>query len=76
MEQYRVSRSRVHELLARYLAEGDTAFEPRSKRRVRSPTRISDDVAELIAKIRDDLAGRGLDSGPSTICGTSSSTTP
>ena len=34
---YGVARSRVYELLARYRAEGEAAFEPRSKRPHTSP---------------------------------------
>jgi transposase InsO family protein len=63
-----VSRSWGYELVARYRAEGDAAFEPRSKRPLRSPTKISNEMAALIVQVRDDLAGRGLDAGPATIC--------
>ncbi len=66
--EYGVSRSWVYELVARYRAEGEAAFDPRSKRPLRSPAKISDDVAELIMRIRDDLAEQGLDCGPATIC--------
>jgi transposase len=66
--EYGVSRSWVYEFVARYRAEGESAFEPRSKRPLRSPSRISDEVAALIVEVRDDLAGRGLDAGPATVC--------
>ncbi len=66
--EYGVSRSWVYELLARYRTEGEAAFEARSKRPLNSPTKIDDNVAELIVAVRDDLAGRGLDAGPATIC--------
>lgn len=36
---YGVSRSWVHVLLARYRAEGEAAFEPRSRRRIPHQTR-------------------------------------
>ena len=64
---YAMSRSWVYELLARYRAEGEAAFEPRSRRPRRSPTAISAATVELIIGIRKDLAGRGLDAGPDTI---------
>jgi transposase len=64
---YGVSRSWVYELLARYKAEGETAFEPRSRRPGTSPRAISDETADLIITLRKDLAGHGLDAGPDTI---------
>src|SRR5271155_4476387 len=66
-EAYGVARSWVYELLARYQAEGEAAFEPRSRRPKTSPTAISDDAADLIIRLRKDLAGQGLDAGPQTI---------
>src|SRR6516225_4673367 len=65
---YGVARSWVYALLARYRAEGEAAFEPRSRRPNRSPNAISDQAAELIARLRKELAGQGLDAGPHTIC--------
>lgn len=64
---YGVARSWVCALLARYQAEGEAAFEPRSRRPKTSPTAISDDTADLISRLRKDLAGQGLDAGPQTI---------
>jgi transposase InsO family protein len=64
---YGVARSWVYALLARYRAEGDAAFEPRSRRPKSSPSAISADTADLIVALRKDLAGRGLDAGPHTI---------
>lgn len=64
---YGVARSWVCALLARYQAEGEAAFEPRSRRPKTSPTAISDDAADLIIRLRKDLAGQGLDAGPHTI---------
>ena len=65
--QYGVSRSWVTRLVNRYRVEGDTAFEPRSRRPHNSPTRVSDVVNEAIMNLRIDLASRGLDAGPATI---------
>jgi transposase InsO family protein len=64
---YGVSKSWIYELLARYQAEGDAAFEPRSRRPHTSPTAISDEVVDLIVRLRKELAGAGLDAGPDTI---------
>src|ERR1700678_2170837 len=64
---YGVARSWVYALLARYQAEGEAAFEPRSRRPWTSPTAISDDAADLIIRLRKELSGQGLDAGPQTI---------
>ena len=65
---YGVARSWVYTLLERYRAEGEAAFEPRSRRPKTSPTAISQRAADLIIALRKDLAGQGLDAGPQTIC--------
>ena len=65
---YGVSRSWVYELLARYRAEGEAASEPRSRRPKTSPRAIPAGTAALIVSLRKELAGRGLDAGPDTIC--------
>lgn len=64
---YGVSRSWIYELVARYRAEGDTAFEPRSRRPRTSPNITPAEVVELIVALRDELARAGLDAGPATI---------
>ena len=66
-KSYGVARSWVYALLARYKAEGEAAFEPRSRRPKNSPTAISDDAADLIIRLRKELSGQGLDAGPQTI---------
>jgi transposase InsO family protein len=65
--RYGVSKAFVSQLLARYRAEGDAAFEPRSRRPKTSPTALSSDVAARIVELRDELNLQGLDSGPATI---------
>jgi transposase InsO family protein len=65
---YGVSQGWVSRLMARYRAEGETAFEPRSRRPKTSPRAISRGTADLIVALRKDLAGQGLDAGPETIC--------
>jgi transposase InsO family protein len=64
---YAVSRSWVYELLARYRAEGDTAFEPRSRRPHSSPRAIPPDTVELVLRLRKQLTEGGLDAGADTI---------
>jgi transposase InsO family protein len=65
--RYGVSQGWISRLLARYRAEGEAAFEPRSRRPKTSPGAISPDAAELIVRLRKELAGQGLDAGPQTI---------
>ena len=65
---YGVSQGWVSRLVARYRAEGQAAFEPRSRRPGTSPNAISGQTADLIVRLRKDLAGQGLDAGPDTIC--------
>jgi transposase InsO family protein len=64
---YGVARSWIYALLARYEAEGEAAFEPRSRRPKTSPTAISDRAVELITELGKELSGQGLDAGPHTI---------
>ena len=64
---YGVSPGWVSKLMARYRKEGDSAFEPRSRRPKSSPTAISDHTVEKIVRLRKELAGKGLDAGPHTI---------
>ena len=64
---YGVARSWIYTLLARYQAEGEAAFEPRSRRPKSSPSAIGPDAAALIVRLRKELAGQGLDAGPHTI---------
>ena len=65
--EYDVSKGWVSKLVARYRIEGDTAFEPRSKRPLSSPNKTPDDTLELITKIRTELGAQGLDAGTDTI---------
>ena len=64
---YGVSQGWVSRLVARYRAEGEAAFEPRSRRPKTSPGAVSDDTVALIIALRKELAGQGLDAGPHTI---------
>jgi len=62
-----VSKGWVSKLLARYRAEGEAAFEPKSRRPRSSPSAIKAEVVELIVAVRKNLVERGLDAGPDTI---------
>jgi transposase InsO family protein len=64
---YGVSKGWVSKLIARYRAEGETAFEPRSRRPKTSPAALAPATAELILDLRSRLATAGLDAGPDTI---------
>jgi transposase InsO family protein len=64
---YRVSRYWVHQLVRRYEQEGETAFQPRSRRPHTSPQAISLDLEDRIVRLRKDLSKKGLDAGAETI---------
>lgn len=64
---YGVSAGWVSRLVARYRAEGDTAFEPRSRRPHTTPTAIATATVDLILELRVKLTAAGLDAGPDTI---------
>ena len=65
--QYGVSESWLFELLARYRAEGEAAFEPRSRRPNSVPTTTPTETVDLILELREKLTATGLDAGPDTI---------
>ena len=65
--EYRVSRRWVQKLTARYEAEGEAAFEPRSRRPRTSPRRVSRELEDQIVALRKTLAEEGLDAGAATI---------
>src|SRR5690242_12229645 len=64
---YGVSRRWVQILVARYLAEGEAAFEPRSRRPHSSPQRAGRAVEDAIVALRKELAEAGHDAGAETI---------
>ena len=66
-KSYGAARSWVYTLLARYQAEGEAAFEPRSRRPKSSPRATGPGTVELIITLRKELSGQGLDAGPQTI---------
>jgi transposase InsO family protein len=63
----RISRGHLHRLLARYREAGLDGVEPRSRRPLSSPQGVSDALRDRVVTLRTELAGRGLDAGPSTI---------
>jgi len=65
---YGVSQPWVSRLVARYRAEGEVAFEPRSRRPARSPSTTAPEVVELVLRLRRQLSEQGLDAGAHTIC--------
>jgi transposase InsO family protein len=64
---YDLSEATVSRLVSRYRTDGDAAFEPRSRRPLRSPNRVPDATVELIVNLRKELVDAGLDAGPHTI---------
>ena len=65
--RYGVNRSWVYKLKTRYEADGEAAFEPRSRRPHTSPGALEADTVALITELRARLDGAGLDAGPETI---------
>ena len=66
-KDYGVARSWVYELLKRFEAEGEVAFEPRSRRPHSNPRTTSWQVEDRILFWRKDLAEQGHDGGAHTI---------
>jgi transposase len=65
---YGVSRVWVQKLVKRYLAEGNAAFEPRSRRPLTNPRRVVDaDTENRIVALRKELTDAGHDAGAETI---------
>ncbi len=62
-----VHRSWLYKLLARYRREGEAGLEARSRRPLRSPTRIADRWEESIVALRKELTDAGFDAGAVTI---------
>ena len=64
---YGVSKGWVSRLVARYRAEGEAAFQPRSRRPKTSPSATPAPVVELVLRLRKQLCEQGLDAGADTI---------
>lgn len=65
--RFGVSKTLVHKLHHRWLLEGDSAFEPRSRRPHESPTRTTDTVRARVLELRAELVSAGHDAGADTI---------
>ena len=65
--RYRVHRSWVYRLQARYQAEGEAALAPRSPRPRTTANATPAATVELVLRIRRQLAGAGHDAGADTI---------
>ena len=72
---YGVSKGWVSKLIARYNAEGEIAFEPRSRRPRTSPGALDPTLVKLIHELRTKLDAAGLDAGQTPSPGTSTTTT-
>jgi len=64
---YRLSEATVSRLMARYRAEGETAFEPRSRRPKTSPGATPPEIVELVLRLRKQLLEDGHDAGADTL---------
>ena len=64
---YGVSRRWVITVVQRFLAEGETGLQPRSRRPHRQPTRTASTVEDEIVEIRKDLDKHGHEAGAATI---------
>ncbi|MGH8970660.1 MAG: helix-turn-helix domain-containing protein [Actinomycetes bacterium] len=62
-----MARRWVITLVQRFLAEGETALEPRSRRPHTSPERISQAVEDEIVALRKELDKDGHEAGAATI---------
>jgi transposase len=58
-----VHRSWIYKLIARYRAEGETAFDARSRRPRRSPTQVAERHVQEIVALREQLAAAALTRG-------------
>ena len=65
--RYGVSEGWVSKLMARRRAEGDGAYEPKSRRPVTSPNATPEAVVDLVLALRKQLVESGLDAGADTI---------
>ena len=72
---YGVSQGWVSRLVARYRAEGEAAFEPRSRLPKTSPNAISDHTADLIIGCARTWPGRAWTPGRRPSAGTCNTTT-
>ena len=65
--RYGMSEGWVSKLMARRRAEGDAAYEPKSRRPATSPNATPEAVVDLVLALRKQLIESGLDAGAETI---------
>ena len=65
--RYGLSKGWVSKLMARRRAEGDAAYEPKSRRPATSPHATPETVVDLVLALRKQLTEAGLDAGAETI---------
>ena len=65
--EYGVSRVWVQKLIHRFEADGEAAFEPRSRRPRSNPYAVDLGVEDQIVRLRKQLSKDGLDAGAETI---------
>jgi len=64
---YGITRFWVQTLVKRFEAEGEAAFQPRSRRPRCNPRAVSLEVEDQIIRLRKTLTRKGLDAGAETI---------
>ncbi len=64
---YGVSQGWISRLMARYAAEGEAAFESRSRAPKTNPTATAPETVDLVLRLRNQLDESGLDAGADTI---------
>jgi transposase InsO family protein len=64
---YRVSRYWVQQLIKRYEAEGEAAFQQRSRRPHSNSRALPADLEDRIIRLRKELSKKGFDAGAETI---------
>jgi transposase len=60
---YGISRFWVHQLVNRFEAEGEAAFQPRSRRPHSSPHAVSLELEDQIVRLRKTLTEKGVHLG-------------
>jgi transposase InsO family protein len=65
---YGVTQGWISKLMARYQAEGEAAFEPRSRAPKTSPAATAPATLEQVLALRKQLVVAGHDAGAETIC--------
>ena len=64
---YGITRFWVQTLVKRFEAEGEAAFQPRSRRPHSNPRAVSLEVEDQVVRLRKELSKQGLDAGAETI---------